>query len=191
MVATALTTIDRIEAPDPYTLVIHTMKSDPLLRARLAFYGGQIVPKKYVESVGQRDVQCQPVGTGPVRFVSWVKDDKVALDADPDYWGGRIDVDRVDHAADSRTAPRMAALLKGEVDIITQLPPDHSDRVDARPRPGSRARCTRPLRARRQRKRRPRQSAGGAGAPLAIDREAIVKELWRGQGSFRAAHRQG
>lgn len=30
-------------------------------------------------------------------------------------------------------APRIAALLKGEVDIITQLPPDHGDRVNANP----------------------------------------------------------
>ena len=45
MVATALTTIDHIDAPDPHTLVVHTRKPDPLLPARLAFYGGQIVPK--------------------------------------------------------------------------------------------------------------------------------------------------
>ena len=52
MVATVFTTIDRIEAPDAMTLVIHTKKPDPLLPGRLAFYGGQIVPKKYVESAG-------------------------------------------------------------------------------------------------------------------------------------------
>src|SRR5215467_14091638 len=52
MVQLALATIDRIEAPDPYSLNIHTKKPDPLLPARLAFYGGQIVPKKYLEAVG-------------------------------------------------------------------------------------------------------------------------------------------
>src|SRR5262245_10645213 len=52
MVSTVFGTVDRIEAPDPTTLVIHTKKSDPLLPARLAFYGGQIVPKKYLEQVG-------------------------------------------------------------------------------------------------------------------------------------------
>src|SRR5439155_66848 len=51
MVATVFTTIDKIDAPDPHTVVIHTKKPDPLLAARLAFYGGQIVPKKYLESV--------------------------------------------------------------------------------------------------------------------------------------------
>src|SRR5712691_6381968 len=52
MVKTALSTIDRIEAPDPHSLVIRTKKPDPLLAARLGFYGGQIVPKKYLEAVG-------------------------------------------------------------------------------------------------------------------------------------------
>jgi len=59
MVATALSTIDHIEAPDPFTLVIHTKKPDPLLPARLGFYGGQIVPKKYVESVGNDTFNAQ------------------------------------------------------------------------------------------------------------------------------------
>src|SRR5437660_12637693 len=52
IVATVFTTIHRIEALGPTTLVIHTKKPDPLLPARLPFYGGQIVPKKYVEASG-------------------------------------------------------------------------------------------------------------------------------------------
>ena len=123
MVATVFTAIDRIEAPDAGTLVIHTKKPDPLLPARLAFYGGQIVSRKYVESVGNDAFNAKPVGTGPVRFASWVKDDKAVFDANPDYWGGKIEIDRWTMRPIPETAPRVAALLKGEVDIITQLPP--------------------------------------------------------------------
>src|SRR5438309_9778875 len=129
MVATALTTIDQIEAPDAATLVIHTKKPDPLLPARLAFYGGQIVPSKYVQAFGNDVFNSKPVGTGPVRFVSWVKDDRLVLEANPDYWGGRIDVDRGSVRSIPETAPRIAALLKGEVDISTQLPADQGERV--------------------------------------------------------------
>src|SRR3989454_4000217 len=75
-VSTVFTTIDRIEALDSSTLVIQTKKPDPLLPARLAFYGGQIVPQKYIEKVGNDEFNAKPVGTGPVRFVSWTKDDK-------------------------------------------------------------------------------------------------------------------
>ena len=60
----------------------------------------------------------KPVGTGPVRFVSWTKDDKVVLEANPDYWGGKIDFDRADHPRRSRRRRRAwPPLLKGEVDI--------------------------------------------------------------------------
>src|SRR5262245_17241880 len=109
-VSTVFTTIERIEAPDASTLLIHTRKPDPLLPARLAFYGGQIVPKKYVEAAGTDEFNKKPVGTGPVRFVSWTKDDKLVLEANPDYWGGRIDADRVVFRAVPETAPRIAGL---------------------------------------------------------------------------------
>src|SRR5713101_6354600 len=184
MVATALSTIDRIEAPDPYTLVIHTKKPDPLLPARLAFYGGQIVPKKYIESVGGETFNAKPVGTGPVSFVSWVKDDKAVFDANPDYWGGRIDVDRWVMRAIPETTPRVAALLKGEVDIITQLPPDQEERIAA----SASTRVTGALYAGLyvlgvNSKRPPLDNPLVKQAlSLAIDREAIVKELWRGRG---------
>src|SRR5207247_5112705 len=106
MVATALSTIERIEAPDAGSLMIHTKKPDPLLPARLAFYGGQIVPKKYLESAGPDTFNAKPVGTGPVRFVSWTKDDKAVFDANPAYWGGKSDVDRMIFRPVPETAPR-------------------------------------------------------------------------------------
>jgi len=184
MVATALSTIDHIEAPDPFTLVIHTKKPDPLLPARVGFYGGQIVPKKYLESVGNDAFNAKPVGTGPVRLASWVKDDRAVFDANPDYWGGRIDADRVVLRPIVETAPRVAALLKGEVDIITQLPPDQAERVTG----NSATRVTGALYADLyvfgvNSKRPPLDSPLVKQAlSLAIDREAIVKELWRGRG---------
>src|SRR3989442_8203574 len=82
------------------------------------------------------------------------------------------------------TAPRVASLLKGEVDAITQLAPDHGDRVNANP-------TTRMIGA---------LYAGlyvlavnsnvkpldnplvKQALSLGIDREIIVKELWRGRG---------
>src|SRR5438067_12721294 len=184
MVATALSTIDRIEAPDPFTLVIHSKKPDPLLPARLAFYGGQIVPKKYVESVGNETFNAKPVGTGPVRFASWVKDDKAVFDANPDYWGGRIDMDRWIMRPIPETAPRIAALLKGEVDMITQLPPDQEERVIGTPA----TRVAGALYAGLyvlgvNSKAKPLDNPLVKQAlSLAIDRDAIVKELWRGRG---------
>jgi peptide/nickel transport system substrate-binding protein len=149
----------------------------------VAFYGGQIVPKKYLESVGAEQFNAKPIGTGPVRFQSWTKDDKFVLDANPDYFGGKPDFDRLVVRPIPETAARIAALLKGEVDIITQLPPDHGERVNT-----GNTRVAGALYAGLY------VLAVNSKVPpldnplvkqalsLAVDRELIVKELWRGRG---------
>jgi peptide/nickel transport system substrate-binding protein len=183
-VNTVFLTVDRIEAPDPATLVIHTKKPDPLLPARLAFYGGQIMPKKYLESVGPDGFNKRPVGTGPLRFVSWTKDDRLALESSPDYWGGKPDFDKLTMRPIPELAARVGALLKGEVDMITQVPPDHLERINVSP-------STRTVGALYaglyvlavNSKVKPLDNPLVKQAlALAIDREAIVKELWRGRG---------
>ncbi len=184
MVATALSTIDKIETPDATTLVVHTKKPDPLLPARLAFYGGQIVPKKVIESAGADAFNVNPVGTGPVRFVSWTKDDKLVLAANLDYWGGRIDVDRVVFRSIPETAPRVAALLKGEVDVITQLPPDHLERVSGTATTAVKGALYAGLYVLAvNSKVKPLDNPLVKQAiSLAIDRPVLVKELWRNRG---------
>ena len=183
-VNTVFTSIDRIEAPDATTVVVHTKKPDPLLPARLAFYGGQIVPKKYLESVGPDGFNLKPIGTGPVKFVSWTKDDKVVLEANADYWGGKSDFDRMIFRAVPETAPRIAALLKGEVDIITQLPPDHGERIsqNASTRVAGALYAGLYVLAVNSKVKPLDNPLVKQALALAIDREAIVKELWRGRG---------
>ena len=184
MVATVFGTIEKVDAPDASTIVITTKKPDPLLAARLAFYGGQVVPKKYLESVGADAFNAKPVGSGPVRFTSWVKDDRAVLEANPDYWGGKIDMDRWIMRPIPETAPRIAALLKGEVDAITQLPPDQEDRVAANASTRVAGALYAGLYVLAVNSKRPPldNPLVKQALSLAIDREAIVKELWRGRG---------
>jgi peptide/nickel transport system substrate-binding protein len=183
-VNTVFSTVEKIEAPDPTTVVFHTKKPDPLLPARLAFYGGQILPEKHTKAVGPEAFNQKPVGTGPVRFVSWVKDDKAVFEANPDYWGGKIDVDRVIFRPIPETAPRIAALLKGEVDMVTALPPDHGDRVNANPTTRVSGALYAGLYVLAVNSRRPPldNPLVKQAMSLAVDRDIIVKELWRGRG---------
>src|SRR5712691_3137628 len=183
-VSTVFTTVDRVETPDPMTAVVHTKKPDPLLPARLGFYGGQMIPKKYVDAVGPDTFNQKPVGTGPVRFVSWTKDDKIVLEANPDYWGGRVDFDRLVVRALPEMAPRVAALLKGEVDLITQVPPDQGERIKANASTVVSGALYGGLYVLAVNSGRPPldNPLVKQALSLAIDREVIVKELWRGRG---------
>jgi peptide/nickel transport system substrate-binding protein len=185
IVRTVFTSVDRVETPDDLTVNILTKKPDLLLPARLAFYGGQIMPKKYFQAVGSERFDVKPIGSGPVRFLEWVKDDRVVLEAYRDYWQGKIVPDRVIFRPIPELTPRLAALLKGEVDIMTKLPPDEVDRVAKHPA----TKVEGALYAGQysiivNSKRPPLDNPKVKQAlSLAIDREAIIRELWRGQGT--------
>jgi peptide/nickel transport system substrate-binding protein len=183
-VRTTFLTVDRIEAPDPLTVLFHTKQPDPLMPARLAFYGGHIMPKRYFEAVGAETFNLKPVGSGPVKFVEWIKDERVVFDAFRDYWDGKIDADRVIFRPIPETAPRIAALLKGEVDLITKLPPDHVDRVARHPTTKVAHALYAGLYVLAVNSKVPplNDPKVKQALSLAIDREAILKELWRGQG---------
>lgn len=79
--------IERTEAPDPSTLIVHTRWADPLLPSRLASCAGSVVPWGYIDRVGFKAFNERPVGSGPLRFVSQSKGDRCVLDANSDYWG--------------------------------------------------------------------------------------------------------
>ncbi len=178
------TTVDRIATPDPLTVTFYTKQPDPVLPARLAFYGGQILPKKYYEAVGADTFNVKPVGSGPVTFIEWVKDDRAVFGAYPQYWQGKISVDRVSFRPIPETAARIAALLKGEVDIITKLPPDHVDRVAKHPTTKVEGVVYGGLYVLGVNSTRPplNNPKVKQALSLAIDREGIVKHLWHGQG---------
>jgi peptide/nickel transport system substrate-binding protein len=184
LVRTVFTTLDRIETPDAATVNFHTKQPDPLLPARLGFYGGQVMPKKYYEAVGAEAFNAKPIGSGPVKFVEWVKDDRVVLDVFRDYWGGRVDIDRAIFRPIPEIAPRIAALLKGEEDIVTKLPADHIDRVAKNPATKVEGALYAGLYVLAVNSKVPplNDPKVKQALSLAIDREAIVKEMWRGQG---------
>jgi len=63
-----------------------------------------------------------PVGTGPFKFVSWVPDGDLVLEANREYWGSPPSVDRLVIRAMPTVTTRVNLLEAGEVDLITQVP---------------------------------------------------------------------
>ncbi|HSB79463.1 MAG TPA: ABC transporter substrate-binding protein [Candidatus Methylomirabilis sp.] len=180
-----LTTIAQIDTPDPLTVVIHTKQPDPLLAARTAFYAGQIMPKAYFQKVGDDEFNAKPIGSGPVKLNSWVKDDRLILDATKDYWGGKLAVDQIIFRPLPELAARIGALLKGEVDLITKIPPDHVERISSAPNTKVEGVLYGGLYCLSVASQKPPLDSKPfrQAMSLAIDRETIVKELWRGQGA--------
>jgi len=184
LVSTIFTTIEKIDTPDPATVVFTTKQPDPLLPARLAFYGGQILPKAYFEKVGPDEFNSKPVGSGVVKFKEWVKDDRLVLDANKEYWGGAPDFERVTLKPIPENQPRLAALLSGQADMALKLIPDQVDQLKS----NDKARAEGALYAGLyvlgvNSKVAPLDNPKVKEAlSLAIDRDGILKALWRGQG---------
>jgi peptide/nickel transport system substrate-binding protein len=93
----------------------------------MTFYGtsatgaGWIVPRKYVEKVGEEGFKKAPVGAGPYRFVSFTPGIELVLEAFDGYWRKAPNVKRLVLRSIPEETSRAAALKKGEVDITYLL----------------------------------------------------------------------
>jgi peptide/nickel transport system substrate-binding protein len=128
VVTAGFTTIESVQAASPTVVRVVTRKADPLLPVRMAQMGSQILPARLTTDEGAKEMARRPIGTGAYRFVEWVKDERLVMEANRDWWGweGRpASVDRVVWKAIPDDFPRLVALEKGEADIVTSVPPDH------------------------------------------------------------------
>jgi peptide/nickel transport system substrate-binding protein len=105
------------------TVRFTTSEPWPLMPRFLGYYG-MIVPPGYLKQNGDDALVRRPVGTGAYRFVRWVKDDRVELDANPEYWAGRPKIGHVVIRVIPTDAPRVAELLAGSVQLANLLPPN-------------------------------------------------------------------
>lgn len=88
-----------------------------------------IIDKNYVTKVGDQEFNMKPVGTGPYKFKEWVKEDHITLEAYDKYWGGAPDIKTVVFRPISNEATRTAALMSGEVNLITDVPVRDADMI--------------------------------------------------------------
>ena len=126
-VTAGFATIEAVQVPAPGLVRIVTKKPDPLLPVRMAQMGSQILPARLTTDEGVKELARKPVGTGAYRFVEWVKDERLVMEANRDWWGweGRKPgVDRIVWKPIPEDFPRLVALEKGEADIVTNVPPD-------------------------------------------------------------------
>jgi len=92
----------------------------------LTFYAiatgaGWIVPKKYVETVGDDGFKKAPIGAGPYKFVSFTPGVELVLEAFDQYWRKTPSVKRLVFKSIPEETTRLAALQRGEVDIVYSI----------------------------------------------------------------------
>jgi peptide/nickel transport system substrate-binding protein len=115
--------VSEIKVIDDYTIALLTQKPYAPLLNNLALWLCPILsPKAMAEHKDQ--IGLHPVGTGPFKFVKWVKDDQIILERNADYWGEKAKVDKIILKSIPEPSARLMALQSGTVDIADDLDPD-------------------------------------------------------------------
>ena len=111
-----------VEAPDPGRVRIRLKRPWPdFMTFYLATGASWVVPKKYVEKVGDDGYKKAPIGAGPYRFVSFTPGVELVFEAFDQYWRKAPNVKRVVLKSIPDETTRLAALKRGEVDIAYNL----------------------------------------------------------------------
>lgn len=117
-----------IQAPDDYTFQVEAAEPFAPLFIRLTGYG--IMPKHLLEkdiaNLKNSEYAKKPVGTGSMKFVSWVKDDNITLQRNPDWkysiTGKGANVDKMIVKVIPDQQANMVALETGETDLANITP---------------------------------------------------------------------
>jgi peptide/nickel transport system substrate-binding protein len=113
--------IHRVEVLDRYTAQVVTKEPEATAVRRLTRIG--IVSAAYTKA-HPAILNTKPNGTGAYRFVEWVKDDHLTMEAFPGHWRGAPAISRVTWRAIKDDAARVAALVTGETDVAHSVPTD-------------------------------------------------------------------
>ena len=171
--------ITALDMPDPLTLILHTKAPDASVLFNLSdgLFG-------VVERGAGADEGLHPVGSGPFRFVSQVQDKEVVVERNAGYWAGAPGIERVRFKVVPDTISTALEIRKGSGDVESNvLTMDMVHALREAPNlhietgPGARVdyanfNVTDPV----LRDKRVRQAIA-----CAIDRDALIASIWRGQ----------
>jgi peptide/nickel transport system substrate-binding protein len=81
-----------------------------------------MLPPKYFQEKGRSYVAANPVGTGSYKFIRWLKDDHILLEANENYWRGVPRIKKLMFRPVPDPMSRIAGLQTQEIDIIADVP---------------------------------------------------------------------
>lgn len=106
--------IEKIETPDDATLIVTLKEVDALFIAHMAEGDAVMLPTK-----GYEQAKSQPIGTGPFKFVKWVRGDRVEMVRFDGYWNPQLPyLDQVTFKFIGDASAQIAALKAGDIDVL-------------------------------------------------------------------------
>jgi peptide/nickel transport system substrate-binding protein len=123
--------LDRVDVVDDSTIRILTTRYAATLLLEL--YNLGFGSPKWFKDGSLADIAKKPVGAGPYKFVEWVKDEHLTMEAYDGYWGTKPAFKTVVFRSIPEVSARIAELETGGIDIANSIPPDQLGRIGAMP----------------------------------------------------------
>ncbi|MBO8155899.1 MAG: ABC transporter substrate-binding protein [Bacillaceae bacterium] len=114
--------IEKVEALSDYEVQFTLEEPNAPFLQTLAMPPFAIASPDAIEEYGD-DYGNHPVGTGPFKFVEWLKDDRIVLEKNPDYFGQVASVDEVVFRVIPDNSARFMELQSGTIHIMNGMNP--------------------------------------------------------------------
>ena len=124
---------DGFQIIDKYTLIVKTHGPVGGWLDSMKHPYASIFSKKAVESAGAEYFR-NPVGTGPFKFKSWAKGDRITLERNEEYWGKKPAFKTLVMRAIPEATNRTIELESGAIDIAYQITTNDLKRVQENPK---------------------------------------------------------
>jgi peptide/nickel transport system substrate-binding protein len=109
--------ITAVEVVDPMTLRLRLREPHAPLLASLCIPAAHLISPKFID-------QRHPVGTGPFRFIEWLPNERIVLEANPDYWEGKPKIERLTFKVVPDSATRLIQLQTGQIQAMDGIDPN-------------------------------------------------------------------
>ena len=124
--------IASVDIIDTHTVVIRT--KDPIPWFANNMHQIFIMDKESTEARDPGDVMVKPIGTGAYKLKEWVKGSYVRMVANDNYWEGAPSIKNVEVRPIKEASTRFAALVSGQVDLISGVPVELYDKLKKNPK---------------------------------------------------------
>ncbi len=127
------TMISGIEVVDPLTVRITLSQPFTPFVSNLRRSNCAIISPKALAETIDIDPFAGSIGTGPFKFVSYARGDRVVLERFSEYWGGPAPLDGVEVRIMPEQSTQLSALETGDIDYIMQTNPAYADQITSNP----------------------------------------------------------
>ena len=122
--------IKEIRALSPMEVEIETVDPEPAFLSKISGTGCGVQAPIAGMKQKEEGSEYTPIGTGPFKFVEWVKDDHITLAANEEYWQGAPAIQTLIWKAIPEVSTRVANLLTSDVDLVLSVPAQDWERVN-------------------------------------------------------------